>query len=375
MKIAMLGHKRIPGREGGVEIVVGELAVRMASRGERVEAYNRWDLFTEGGRVGDKFYKGVRIRQIPTLKNSKLNAFVYSVLASLRAIFGRYNVLHYHAIGSCAMLPIARPFCRCIVATVHGLDWQRAKWNRFASFYLKFGEKMAARYADEIIVLSEGNRRYFKETYGRETLLIPNGMVWTTPPPPNIILSKYGLSTGDYALFLARIVPEKGLHYLLDAFKQIKTVKRLVVAGKVDFDDEYNREIVRKAAEDERVIMAGFVQGQEWSELFGNCSVYVLPSDVEGMPISLLEALGFGARCLVSDIEENVDAGKGSVRTFPKGDVEGLRDALEDMLEHPEIRPQDGAQSAAWEDWDSVTDRTLGVYHSILDRKRRKRRA
>ena len=361
---AMIGHKRIPTQEGGVEIVVRELATHMVKLGNHVDAYNRWDIFTKGGRVGGKTYHGVRIRQIPTLHNSKLNAFIYSILASVRALFGNYDLIHYHAIGSCAMIWISKLFHKKVIVTVHGLDWQRAKWNKFATFYLKYGERMAVKYADEIIVLSKGNQKYFLETYGRRTHLIPNGMATHTPVAADIITAKYGLGRGDYALYLARIVPEKGVHYLLDAFLQVKTNKRLVIAGGIDWDDEYCRKISEMAARDDRVTLAGLVQGREWEELFSNNMLYVLPSDIEGMPMSLLEAISFGCRCLVSDIPENVDAGKGCVNTFQHSNVDDLRDKLQFLIDHPDQGQNPG--DAQWEDWDTVTQKTLDLYHEVM---------
>ncbi len=365
LREAMIGHKRIPTREGGVEIVVRELSVRMAAMGNAVEAYNRWDVFTKGGRVGEKRYYGVRIRQIPTLHNSKVNAFIYSVLASVRALFGSYDIIHYHAVGSCAMIWLTHLFGKKTIVTVHGLDWQRAKWNKFAVTYLKFGERMATKYADEIIVLSKGNERYFMETYGRKTILIPNGMEHHDCPAPDAITAQYGLSRDDYVLYLARIVPEKGLHYLLEAFKQVDTHKRLIIAGGIDWDDEYCQKIAKMAAEDDRVIMVGLVRGREWEELFGNCLLYILPSDIEGMPMSLLEALSFGRRCLVSDIEENVEAGKGCVSLFKQGDVEDLRRMLQYLVDNPQEGQSTGGD-ANWEDWDSVTKKTLALYQMVL---------
>ena len=161
LRIAMIGHKRIPSREGGVEIVVEELSVRMAQKGHRVEAYNRYGHHVSGkkyddeyGWKGRKYYKGVRVRIIPTFQSSSLNAIVYSFLATLRALFTKYDVLHYHAEGPCAMLWIPKMFGKRVVVTIHGLDWQRAKWGNFASRVIKFGEKMAARHADEVIGLS-----------------------------------------------------------------------------------------------------------------------------------------------------------------------------------------------------------------------------
>lgn len=171
MHIAMIGHKRIPSREGGVEVVVEELSVRMAQRGHRVDAYNRFGHHVSGkkydqeyGWRGRKFYQGVRVYIVPTFRRSSLNAIVYAFFATIMALFHPYDVFHYHAEGPCAMLWMPKLLGRKIVVTVHGLDWQRAKWGNFASFVIKFGEKMAAKYADEVIVLSENVRQYFADT-------------------------------------------------------------------------------------------------------------------------------------------------------------------------------------------------------------------
>ena len=232
MKIAMIGHKRIPSREGGVEVVVEELSTRLVKKGHQVDVYNR-----KGKNVQDKNadknnkklkeYKGVKIITIPTINKKGVDALLYSFLASLKAVFKNYDVLHYHAEGSCAMLWIPHLLKKRIVVTIHGLDWQRSKWGGFAAKYIKFGEKLAVKYADEIIVLSEGVKKYFKDTYNRETHFIPNGVNKPNIKKPEIIKEKYNLDKDEYILFLARIVPEKGLHYLLDAFKQIKTNKKL----------------------------------------------------------------------------------------------------------------------------------------------------
>ncbi|ODA40299.1 glycosyltransferase family 4 protein [Desulfosporosinus sp. BG] len=324
MKIAMIGHKRIPSREGGVEIVVEELSTRMVKQGHKVTAYNRAAKEFKK----DKDYKGVRIVTVPTINLKSLDALLYSFFATIRALFSRYDVIHYHAEGPCAMLWIPHLFGIRTVATIHGLDWQRAKWGGFATKYIKFGEMIAAKYADEVIVLSKNVQQYFKDVYGRETQLIPNGVNKPVVREAQFIKEKYGLEKDNYILFLARIVPEKGLHYLLDAFKEVDTDKKLVVAGSSSHTNEYVEEIKKKVAKDKRVIMIGFVQGQELEELFSNCYLYVLPSDVEGMPISLLEAMSYGCACLVSDIEENIQVVQEYGDCFEKGNIKDLRDKL-----------------------------------------------
>lgn len=313
MKIAMIGHKRIPSREGGIEIVVEQLATRMVQAGHSVDVYNRKGHHVSGEENdeylvrGLKEYKGIHIITIPTFQNKKLNAVVYSFLATVRALFGHYDVIHYHAEGACSMLWIPHLFGIRTIATIHGLDWKRSKWGGFATKFLLFGEKTAVKYADEIIVLSRNMQKYFKDTYGRDTVFIPNGVLKPEIHSDRIIKEKWGLEKDSYILFLARIVPEKGLHYLLDAYMDIDTDKRLVIAGGSSHTDNYMKQMEKKAAKDKRILMTGFVQGEVLEELYSNAYVYVLPSDVEGMPVSLLEAMSYGNCCLVSDIAENVE--------------------------------------------------------------------
>ncbi len=363
MKIAMIGHKRIPSREGGVEVVVESLAVRMAAAGHDVTVYNRSGKHVSGGEtVKLKNYKGVKIKTVPTFKSGKLNAIVYSVIASFLALFGRYDVIHFHAEGPCSMIWLPHMFGIRTVATIHGLDWQRAKWGGFATKFLKFGEKTAAKYADELIVLSEGTREYFEKTYGRKTIFIPNGVDDHEYKEPNIIKEKYDLEKDGYILFLARIVPEKGLHYLIDAFSKLNTDKKLVIAGGVSHSDEYAAEMKMKAT-DERIIFTGFVEGDELWELFSNCRLYVLPSDVEGMPLTLLEAMNCGCDCLVSDIEENVSVVGKYGYTFKKSDADDLKKKLEEILNAPKGDKEKQLEYIKNSySWDEITRRTLKTY-------------
>ncbi|MDD3139157.1 MAG: glycosyltransferase family 4 protein [Lachnospiraceae bacterium] len=376
MKIAMIGHKRIPSREGGIEIVVEELAVRMAAQGHQVDVYNR-----KGKNVADakadldahklKEYKGVRLIWIPTFEKKSLNAIVYAFNATIRALFGHYDVIHYHAEGPCAMLPIAHLFGIRTVATIHGLDWQRAKWGGFATKFLLFGEKMAAKYADEIIVLSKNVQKYFKETYNRDTNYIPNGVNIPEPKEPNIITKKYGLEKDSYILFLARIVPEKGLHYLIEAYKGIQTDKKLVIAGGASHSGEYMHQIEEMVKGQDNIVMTGFVQGEELEELFSNCFLYVLPSDVEGMPISLLEAMSYGRQCLVSDIEENVEVLADRECLFRQGNVNDLQKRLFFWLkQNHKVDFVDYSIILNRYNWIQIIDKTLVLYEHECKEKR-----
>lgn len=383
MHIAMIGHKRIPSREGGVEVVVDELSVRMAAMGHRVDAYNRFGHHVSGkkyddeyGWKGRKFYKGIRVYIVPTFRRSSLNAIVYTFFATIMALFHRYDVIHYHAEGPCAMLWLPKLFGKKVVATIHGLDWQRAKWGNFASRVIKFGEKMAAKYADEVIVLSENLRRYFKDTYGRDVVFISNGIERPEHRKAEQISEKFGLEENGYFLFLARIVPEKGLHYLIEAFREIDTDKKLVIAGGNSHAADYMEKIHRMAAADERIVMTDFVQGQVLEELYSSAYAFILPSDVEGMAISLLEAMSYGNCCLVSDICENTEVVEDKALTFRKGNVKDLRAKLEYLLQNPEVVEAYKKQSSDFicgkYNWDDVVEQTLDVYKRSAGRRKKR---
>lgn len=330
MKIAMIGHKDYPSRSGGVEVVVYELASRLARGGHDVTVYNR--VYEEKEKSYDT--SGVKAKYVYAPKKDGINALIGSFTATMSAIFGGYDIIHYHAIGP--SVPIFIPHFLGIktVATVHGLNWRCAKWGKFSSMYLKLGEKMAARFADEVIVLSEEMQRYFKDTYNRETTLIKNAVVPIEQTPCNRITEKFNLTKNDYILFLARVTPEKGLQYLVSAYKQSKLDKKLVIAGDLP-DSEYCREIKDMAKDCENIIFTGFADLDLVKELYSNCAAYVLPSETEGLALTLIEAMSCGARCIASDIPENTLVLKDFGRFFVSKDANSLADTLIEALNEP----------------------------------------
>lgn len=375
VNIAMIGHKRIPSREGGIEIVVDELATRMAAKGHKVIAYNRKGHNVAGAEFDGNVhsankpfvYNGVRVVPVPTFEAKGLAALTSSFFATLKAIAARPDVIiHYHAEGPCVMLRLAHWAGIRTVATIHGLDWQRAKWGKFASAYLKFGERTAAKCADEVIVLSRNVQDYFHETYGRETRFVPNGIERGERVPAQEITERFGLAKDGYILFLGRIVPEKGVHYLIDAFKRLDTDKKLVIAGGSSDSNEYFERIKQQAAGEPRIVFTGFVEGRTLQELYSNSYIYVLPSDLEGMPMSLLEAMSYGNCCLTSDIPECTEVVEDKAATFEHGSVDSLRDSLQGLLEDPQAVQRYKADAIGFitskYDWDAVTERTLAIY-------------
>lgn len=369
LNIAMLGHKRIPSREGGVEIVVEELSTRMAKAGHQVTCLNRAGHHVSGKEFDTqnlKEYMGVKIKTVPTINKKGFAAMTASVAGAIVAAFGKYDVVHFHAEGPCTMLWLPKMFGKRCIATIHGLDHQRVKWGKLASTYIMLGEKCAARYADEIIVLSRNVQKYFLDTYGRETRFIPNGVNRAEKRAADQICEKYQLEKDGYILFLGRIVPEKGLRYLIEAFKQVQTDKKLVIAGGTSDTEGFLRELKRLAQGDERIIFTGFVQSELLEELYSNAYLYTLPSDLEGMPLSLLEAMSYGNCCLVSDIAECADVVEDNGVLFCKGNVADLQVQMQRLCEDEELVQEYRKGTAEFVcqkySWDEVVRRTMRLY-------------
>ena len=370
LSIAMFGQKQVPSRVGGVEIVVEELAVRMVQQGHQVTCYNRQGNDASSGEADARSLercKDIQMHTMPTLQKKGFAAASASFFAALRCAFGRYDVVHIHAEGPAFFSFLPKWFGKRVVMTVHGLDWQREKWKHgFAAKFIRMGEHNAVCYADEIIVLSKAVQDYFRDTYGRETVFIPNGVTRPDRREPMLIREKYGLLGQDYILFVGRLVPEKGLRYLVEAFKKVKTDKKLVIAGGSSDTDSFQKELHEMAADDDRILFTGFIQGALLEELYSNAYVYTLPSDLEGMPLSLLEAMSYGNCCLVSDIPEcaNVVEDKGIL--FRKSDVEDLRRQLQLVCDDESLVQSCKAQAADYicskYSWDDMVKRTLELY-------------
>lgn len=363
----MFGQKRLS-REGGIEIVVKELCTRMAKNGYTVTCYNRSGHHVSGAEYDKKTeYEGINQKCVPTIEKKGLAAVSSSFFAALYSAFGKYNVVHIHAEGPAFFSWLPKLLGKRVIVTVHGLDWRREKWKSgFGSKFIKQGEKNAVKYADEIIVLSKGVHDYFRNQYGRETRFIPNGVNRPEIRKAELITDKFGLTKDSYILFLGRLVPEKGIRYLVEAFKNVKTEKKLVIAGGSSDTDSFMKELKELAKDDKRIIFTGFVQGQMLEELYSNAYIYTLPSDLEGMPLSLLEAMSYGNCCLVSDIQECTEVVEDKALIFKKSNVQDLQNKLQEACDRTEKVMELKQQAADYickkYNWDDVVEETLKLY-------------
>jgi glycosyltransferase involved in cell wall biosynthesis len=363
MRIAMIGQKGIPATHGGPERHVEELAVRLAARGHDVIVYTRPNYADPALRT----YKGVRLVSRPTVGTKHLDAITHTALCTAAALREKVDVFHYQAEGPALLCWVPRLAGKATVVTIHGQDWRRDKWGAAAKAVLRAGEWVSFKVPRATISVSESLADELEATYGRRAVFIPNG-VSLSPESDDGVLEEFGLRKGRYVLFAARLVPEKGLHYLLDAWRRGFPGFKLAVAGGSVFSDDYVAAVQTDPPPD--VIFTGWQHDARLASLFRNAALYVLPSDLEGLPIVLLEALGYGTPVLASDIAQNREVLGRYGATFRRGSVDDLEQRLLECLTGlPALKEGalDAQKMIAHEyDWEVVTDRTVDVYRSVI---------
>jgi glycosyltransferase involved in cell wall biosynthesis len=364
LRIAMIGQKGLPATFGGIEHHVEELGSRLVKRGHEVTVFCRPN-YCDDRRTR---HRGMRLLQLPTVGTKHLDAIVHSALATTVAMRGSFDILHYHAIGPGALAALPRVASRArVVLTVHGLDDQRAKWSRSARTLLRTAGWLSARVPDATIVVSRDLERHYRDVRRRHTLYIPNGVAAQALDPDDRVLERYGLKAGHYLLFVGRFVPEKAPDLLASAFRQVPGDHRLVMVGGSSFTDAYHGLVRRLAAEDPRVVLTGYLFGAELATLYDNAAAFVLPSSLEGLPLTLLEAASYGTPVVASAIAPHVEVLGGSGpggRLFAPGDRQHLARVLTQVLANPGAERQGAAllrdrvlRAYSWDEAAAATER------------------
>jgi len=364
LKIAMIGIKAIPARNGGFETAVDEISRGVVRLGHAVVVYNRSELSEHSGTN----YEGVRLVTLPTLKSKNLSTIVHAFLATLHVIFHRVDVVHYFITGTTLFAPIPRLLGMKVVCSVDGIDSQRAKWGRFARWYLRTSERMAVWFCHRLVTDSRDVQRYYREVHRVESSLITYGMRETTCNGQEW-LDRFALRSRDYVLFVGRLVPENNIHHLIRAFEQSKTDKKLVIVG----DDPWEKEYVHslKSTRDPRITFTGGVYGVGYAQLQRNAYMFVLPDEVGGTHPALVEAMGFGNCVLVNDTPSNVEVvgGAGFSYRGSKGSEDLLRQ-MQLLLDNPstvaEFRPKAEQRARANYRWELVVRDHLTLYNQVL---------
>jgi len=363
MRIALLGTRGIPANYGGSETAAEEIYSRLAAWGHNVVVYCRKHKVDPS----QEWYKGIRTVVLPSINTKSLDTISHSFFSVLDVVVhNRADIVHFHGIGNAMLFLILRLFGKRVVVGVDGMDWKRNKWNWLEKFYLRLSLNLAIWWSDAVYVDSLSAQRFCKDYFGREFPLISYG-AQVRSIPASTTLTKYGLEREKYILFVGRLIPEKGVHYLIRAFEETETDYRLVIVG----DNPYNPEYVAslKSTRDTRILFVGYVYGDGFWELCSNCYLYVQPSEVEGTSPVLLSAMGCGRCVVVNGIQENLDVIGDAGMAFLPNDPQDLARTLKELLEQPDRVHAFGEPAklriAEHFSWDNVALLTEQLYHSL----------
>lgn len=362
----MIGSRGVGSHYGGIERMLDQLCPELAACGHQVDVFGRAGVaFDDVVLPGGGSVRALRTGAIGGKHGENISRSAHALWRAM----GRYDVVHFHAIGPGILSTATRLFGQTSLVTIHGLDHRRAKWGRIAKRCLALAEATLVANADGISVVSEPLRRYFDEVYGAATAFVPNGLRRGVKIPPGTLLAEHGLQAGRYLFFASRLTPEKGCHDLIAAFNTLPTDMRLVVAG-TSGTPAYLAAL-RAAADPARVCFVGHRTGDELAELFCNAYAFILPSHLEGMSMALLEAVSFGVPGLVSDIEENRAVLGEAGFFFPPRDVPALRAALAELIAAPEKVAAVAHRLAMLHqpDWAEVAARYDSLYRAVCSKK------
>jgi glycosyltransferase involved in cell wall biosynthesis len=277
------------------------------------------------------------VRRLPTIRSKHLETFIHSLLSTLHAMASNSDIVHYHCLGPALFSFLPRLVGKKTVVTVQGLDWQRSKWGPCAARILRWGETAAVTMPDATMVVSQTLRQHFRDHHGRETIYVPNGAAIAPPRVPPQPL-QWDLLRDNYVLFLGRFSPEKNCHLLIDAFEKVETDMKLVLAGGSSHSDYYVETLRRH--ESDRIRFLPWVSGSSLEDLLSNAALFVLPSELEGLSLALLDAMAAGVCVLTSDIPENKELVEGAGFTFERGNSADLQRMLDVLVHNPEMRRQ-----------------------------------
>jgi glycosyltransferase involved in cell wall biosynthesis len=336
VRVAFIGGRGVVSKYSGIESYYEQAGHELARLGHEVTIYCR-SYFTPSV----KTHNGMRVRRLPTIRSKHLETLIHTLLSTAHAMVSDYDVVHYHCLGPALFSFLPRLAGKKTVVTVQGLDWQRRKWGRIATRVLRWGEAAAIFSPHATMVVSRTLQRYYRQQYGRDTIYVPNGATLASRRIPRQ-LAEWNFQPDNYVLFLGRFSPEKNCHLLIEAFETLHTSMDLVLAGGSSHSGTYVKSLRRH--ESDRIRFLPWVSGSDLEELLSNAALFVLPSDLEGLSLALLDAMASGVCVLASDIPENNEVVEGAGFTFRHGDLADLEHMLDLLIHTPALRHQAAAR-------------------------------
>ncbi len=367
-RIAFIGGRGVMSKYSGIETSYEEIGRRMVDLGHEVTVYCRSYFTPRSAR-----HNGMRLVRLPTIRCKSLETLVHTALCTVHASFGNCDVVHYHALGPALFSFLPRLLGKKTVVTVQGLDWQRRQWGRLAAAVLRLGELASARFPNATVVVSRTLQQHYRDRHRLEPVYIPNGTRVRRRTKPSR-LKEWGLESGKYILYLGRFSPEKNCDLLIRAYQRIDTPVKLVLAGGAGWSGRYCEDLYWHSSQ--RIRFLDWLAGDALDELLTHAMLFVLPSDLEGLSLALLDAMGAGICVLASDIAENREALVEAGFTFKKGDAEDLERMLRLLISDRKVRQATAVrgQRRALENylWNDIARQLSVVYSELVQHSAKK---
>jgi glycosyltransferase involved in cell wall biosynthesis len=361
LRVAFIGGRGVGSKYSGIESYYEEAGKQLVDLGHEVTVYCRTYFTAKMTRCN-----GMRVIRLPTIRTKHMETAVHTLLSTLHASLSNFDIVHFHALGPALFSFIPRLFGKKTIVTVQGLDGQRMKWGKLAKSVLRMGERAATSFPDATMVASRTLRQHYRSRHGVETTFVPNGTHIRGRLPPQY-LPEWGLEKDNYILYLGRFSREKNCQLLVDAYERLDTPVKLVLAGGSSYSDSYAEEL--RKHESSSIIFLDWLSGEALDELLTNAMLFVLPSEIEGLSLALLDAMGAGVCVLTSDIPENTEVVEGAGYTFRSGDLNDLQRMLQRLILGPKLREASSraARLRIQENylWPRITQQIEEVYRSV----------
>jgi glycosyltransferase involved in cell wall biosynthesis len=362
----------IPASYGGFETCVEEVATRLAKKGHEITVYCGYrDLKSQA-----KSYKSVQLVYVPCLKNKFLDFPFRAFVSTFDTLYRNFDIVHFFGSDAWPFALLPRILFSKSVLTLDGLVWDRSSYPIWVRKILRSTARFALYFPQLTIVDSKSVQDWYRKNLGRFPMYVPYGANIDLTEPDKTILDKKNLRNKKYILFVGRLVHEKGVHYLVEAFKKIKTDFELVIIGGNPYDKEYELSLRKNANKNTKFL--GYIYGREYENICKGAYIYVTPSELEGTSPALLTAMALGKCVLVSDIPENLETIGDAGYSFKHGDSEDLREKLQFLLSHPDTvnKMQKKAidRIGKYYDWNKITNQVEKIYNSLMLERLSKRK-
>jgi glycosyltransferase involved in cell wall biosynthesis len=365
LSVALIGSRGIPGRYGGYETLMEELAPRLLARGFRVTVYCRSHSTPRHLRS----WRGAGLVVLPTIPTKHLDTPVHTFLSCLHAAAAGYDAALVVNSANALFVPLLRLAGIPVALNVDGIEKRRAKWGLFGRGVYALSERLAAVLPDALVTDAEVIRRHYLERYGAESVPIVYG-VDPRPPAETGTLARLGLASRRYFLYVSRFEPENNPHRVAEAYPRVGGDLPLVMVGGAPYAGRFIAGFTRGA--DPRILFPGRIYGEGYRELLSHALAYVHATEVGGTHPALVEAMGYGNCVVVNDTPENREVAGGVGLYFDAAAPETLAERLEWVRGRPErarARGRAAARRAALLfSWERVADRYAALLARLAGR-------